>query len=43
MTTKTKAKNNIPATNGTKTTIKNILAGGSLLENRFIPDYKDLD
>ena len=43
MTTKTKVKNSAPATNGTKTTIKNILAAGSLLENRFIPDYKDLD
>ncbi len=43
MTTKIKAKENIPATNGTKTTIKSILATGSLLDNRFIPDYKDLD
>lgn len=43
MDKKTKIKNSIPASNGTKTTIKNILALGSRLEDRFVPDYRDLD
>jgi D-glycero-beta-D-manno-heptose 1-phosphate adenylyltransferase len=47
MKTKTKikkAKETVPVmTSGAKTTIKNILAPGSLLDNRFIPDYNDLD
>jgi len=33
----------IPNGNGTKTTIKNILSPGSILDHRFVPDYKELD
>lgn len=49
MTTKNKpaAKKEVKSapqtSNGAKTTIKNILSPGSILDHRFIPDYKELD
>ncbi len=43
-TKKAKAKIKMPAeSNGTKTTVKNILSPGSSLAHRFISDYKELD